>query len=142
MNKIILISLFGLIFFSCDSDETSIVDSNNNENDNQNNEEVSPNIEIISMDLSSYNDPYGSIQLQFQVRNNGDGPSSDYQYRINPCFTYNSCAFQGSTHTFPQQYLPGLDPGEYYVIETDNTHIGYFQNCWWSFVSSSCTTIY
>ena len=118
-----LLIILSLFVFSCDDSNNSPTGPNDDggEGSDTGGEDIFPDIQLTDIDYVKDN-PYGYLQFtSLRVKNNGNGSSSNYEYRIRPCVSYTNGAFDGSfTHNFSVQYLPALSPGEYYVIETNN----------------------
>ena len=122
MKKLLLIPLT-LLFFSCDEDNP-VEPENNSFNG-------APELVIVN---TTANANYSSqlLKLTIQIRNDGDAPNIAYaQYLVpgamiriywnqNPSSSSNYSLLQH----FPNEFLPSINPGEYFVVETDWLDVG------------------
>ena len=99
-------------------------------------------LDITNFDLS-LNEPCGYVQLTFQIQNNGDAESLENEFKIRPCVHYRVIDWNNTliTYNFPEQFLEGLAPGEYTVIETENELVFNCGNGIWEY-DGNCTSIY
>ena len=122
MKKLLLIPLT-LLFFSCDEDNP-VEPENNSFNG-------APELVIVN---TTANANYSSqlLKLTIQIRNDGDAPNIAYAQYLVPgatveiyyqdaaSFSYNYSLFGH----FPNEFLPPINPGEYFVVETDWLDVG------------------
>ncbi len=121
MSKLLPIVLVFFVLFSCDID--SLLEPENNSSNGI------PELVIVSTTAST-NYSSGLIKLQIQIRNDGDVANIGYAQYVVPgaIIVVNSVyGAWGETDSynislfgqFSNVYLPVINPGEYFIAETD-----------------------